>query len=137
MTGSLQKFWRIEVYVPVDGLEHSVGRKSELGANKHVRSVITALENVIGVGRIGNYDKICELSAGWEQYRPTPGALPRFGAIGERVRLATVTVTSYVEYRDNVENLERVVAAVRAVHPWEHPIIQFSECLLYVPEHTV
>jgi hypothetical protein len=134
MTGSLQRFWRIQVFVPVDEPSSGGALALDIRANRHVRAVVGALASTPGVGQVGNYDNVCELVLGWEGYRANPGASPRVGAIGERVVLPTVAVTSFLDFDHGGDGaLGRIVEAVKAVHPWEHPIIQFSECLLYVP----
>jgi hypothetical protein len=133
MTGSLRRFWRVQVYVPVDLAPGGGAPPAGVSANRHVRAVVGALGSVPGVGQVGNYDNVCELALGWEGYRANSGASPRVGAIGERVVLPTVAVTSFIDFEHGDGAFEHIVEAVKAVHPWEHPIIQFSECLLYVP----
>ncbi len=138
MIEALRRFWRIKVHVPVDDDRGPtwLGQK-DIADNEHVRSVITALVAIPGVGRIGNYDSIYELDGGWEGYRAKPGASPRHGAIGEKIILGSIAVTTYVDYETSSDMFRQVVDAVRAVHPWEHPIIEFGECLLYVPTGRV
>ena len=131
MTAALRPFWKIQVHVPVD--PPLWGSEQPLNAHPHVRAVVAALASIPGVGRVGNYDHVCELALGWEGYRAKPGAAPRVGTIGERVVLPSITVTCFLDCDRGESTFDRIVAAVKAVHPWEHPIIQFSECLLYLP----
>jgi hypothetical protein len=131
----LQKFWKVTIYVPIveDAHNTSLDRLVAL-APKQVERIVQAAQSVSPVGRVGNYDSIYEVDFGLEGYRPTKGAAPRYGSIGQHTVLGKAAVVTYVNRDCGEEILRQLVEAVRAVHPWEHPIIEFTECSLYVPD---
>jgi hypothetical protein len=134
MIDSLEKFWKITIYVPLKedpaemSLDGIVGKMRE-----RIDAIIKAVGTIGGVGRIGHYEDVYELAVGYESYRPTKGALPRYGTIGNKMMLGKVAIVTYLARNSNPRSLEQVVEAARAAHPWEHPIIEFTDCLLYVP----
>lgn len=82
----------------------------------HLTEVKQALFKA-GAGRIGDYDSCCWEVAGRGQFRPCDGARPFIGTVGE--------VEAIEEYRVEMVLDEQfkhaVVAALRAVHPYEEP----------------
>jgi hypothetical protein len=131
---SLKKFWRIKVYVPLDDDPREVSLdRIRAKADQRVKEVLKAMNGVAGAGHVGNYDNIFECDVGFEGYRAEKGAFPRYGAVGKDIMLGRIAVISFIDYNVSADILESIVEAVRAVHPWEHPIIEFTECLLYVP----
>jgi len=70
-----------------------------------------------GAGRIGDYSECCWQVAGQGQFRPLPGSAPAVGGVG---KLETVT-----EYRVEMlcleTEIEAVLAALEAAHPYEEP----------------
>jgi hypothetical protein len=131
---SLRRFWKIKVYVPLDDDPREASLDSiRAKADSRVRDVVEAMAAVTGVTPIGHYDHIYEMDVGFEGYRAARGASPRYGRVGQDVRLGRVAITSFIEHDASPVTLENIVEAVRAVHPWEHPIIEFTECLLYLP----
>ncbi|MBU0668145.1 YqfO family protein [Patescibacteria group bacterium] len=84
----------------------------------HADAVRDALAKA-GAGKIGNYDSCSFSVGGIGRFRPLEGADPFVGTVGEleevpEERIETVCPT---------EKLEEVLAAVRAVHPYEEPAI--------------
>jgi dinuclear metal center YbgI/SA1388 family protein len=70
-----------------------------------------------GAGAIGNYDRAAWYSAGTGTFRPGPGADPAIGAVGEIEEVAEHRLEMVVPRSRTAE----VVAALRAVHPYEEP----------------
>ena len=91
------------------------------------------LWQIPGVGQIGNYESVYEIDFGFEGYRSRQGAAPHLGNIGERVLLGKAAVVTYVARDCGQDILDRLVVDVAKVHPWEHPVIEFTECLLNIP----
>jgi hypothetical protein len=84
----------------------------------HLDVLREALQSV-GAGLMGNYDSAMSYSVVTGCWRPLPGANPYDGEIG--------VLTEAKEYKVEVcckhENLEDAIKAVKAVHPYETPVI--------------
>lgn len=72
-----------------------------------------------GAGRIGNYSDCSFSSVGVGRFKPASGAQPAVGEVGklneveeERIEFACVR-----------EKAAAVIAAIRAAHPYEEPVI--------------
>ena len=76
-----------------------------------------------GAGAIGDYTECAWLVEGTGQFRPGAGANPAIGAVGDLERLPEhrVEVTFPKRLR------QRVVAALRAAHPYEEPAFHVIE----------
>jgi len=84
----------------------------------HLEQVRIAVCNAV-TGRMGKYDQCSFMVSGIGTFRPLEGAKPFTGEIGkiERVGEARLEVTV------PAEDLERVVKAVKLLHPYEEPVI--------------
>jgi hypothetical protein len=133
----LARYWRVKIYVPVADPRHQVSLETIIrGTSTNVQTVLKAIWRVPGIGKVGNYEQLYELDFGFEGYRAAKGADPRYGAIGETTKLGKAAIVTYMacESNDNgQQNLDRLISEIRKVHPWEHPVIEFTECLLYLP----
>lgn len=70
-------------------------------------------------GHIGGYDSCLSYSPVTSCWRPLPGASPYLGRTGE---LCTAPELK-VEVTCRVRDLEQTIAAIKAVHPYEEPVI--------------
>jgi dinuclear metal center YbgI/SA1388 family protein len=70
-----------------------------------------------GAGALGDYDNCAWTSSGTGTFRAGPGARPSIGRIGETTTVAEVRIESVVPR----PILSRVLAALRAAHPYEEP----------------
>lgn len=84
----------------------------------HLEALRAALQSV-DAGHIGAYDGCLSYSPVTSCWRPLPGTTPYLGRVGE---LCTATELK-VEVTCRVADLEKTVAAVKAVHPYEEPVI--------------
>lgn len=84
----------------------------------HLETLREALRSV-GAGAVGHYDSALSYSPVKGCFRPLPDACPYDGEIG--------VLTEIDEYKVEVccetAALGRTVAAIRAVHPYEEPVI--------------
>jgi dinuclear metal center YbgI/SA1388 family protein len=70
-----------------------------------------------GAGRLGDYERAAWSTTGTGTFRPLPGANPTIGSVGETERVAEARVEMVVAPARRTA----VVAALRAVHPYEEP----------------
>jgi dinuclear metal center YbgI/SA1388 family protein len=91
---------KLVVFVPVEHAEHLIDALSAAGA-----------------GAIGAYDRCAWVTEGEGTFRPLPGAMPALGRVGE---IETVRETR-VEMVLPRTSRAKVVAALRAAHPYEEP----------------
>ena len=70
-----------------------------------------------GAGKQGLYDQCCWQTLGVGQFRPLEGANPHIGSVND--------VEKVEEYRVEMlcseSNIEKVIAALKAAHPYEEP----------------
>ncbi len=96
------KFCKLEIFVP----------------ESHFQAVQEALWGA-DAGHIGRYDHCLSWSRVESCWRPLPGARPFDGVPGELSRTEEVKLEAVCR----TEDLERTVAAVKAAHPYEEPVI--------------
>ena len=84
----------------------------------HLKDLQTALQQV-DAGHIGNYDSCLSYSRVMSTWRPLEGTHPFSGEIGE---LSTEPDLK-VEVTIFASQLEEAVSAIKAVHPYEEPVI--------------
>jgi len=93
---------KMEIFIPVS----------------HMEPLREALRSA-GAGAFGNYDSVLSYSLVRGSWRPLSGANPYNGEIG--------ILCEADEYKVEVccpsEKLEQVISAVKAVHPYEVPVI--------------
>ena len=101
-----KKYYKLEIYIP----------------ESHFGELKEALQSV-DAGHIGNYDCCLSYSRVIGTWRPLSGTDPFIGKeneISEEEELKVeVTVTG--------ERLEETIAALKAVHPYEEPVINVIE----------
>jgi dinuclear metal center YbgI/SA1388 family protein len=128
--------------VPIDGVNDSIARALRLGGTRvlsptdgggldklvvfvpaddagRVRDAVTAA----GAGSIGAYDSCTFSTPGEGRFRPLDGAVPAIGRVGEVEVVPEVRIEAVYP-----RPLRRqVVAALRAVHPYEEPAFDLIE----------
>ncbi len=78
-----------------------------------------------GAGRIGKYD-FCSFSVkGVGRFRPLEGAKPTLGEVGKVEEVEEERIETVCRECD----LEKILAAVRAAHPYEEPAIDMYRLL--------
>jgi hypothetical protein len=75
-----------------------------------------------GAGRVGNYDRCAWQTIGQGQFRPLPGSNPAIGAQNTLEVLDEWKVEMVCEE----DCLDRVLAALKATHPYETPAYQVT-----------
>ena len=76
-----------------------------------------------GAGALGDYRECAFVTAGTGQFRPVDGAHPAVGVVGDLEKLAENRVELVVDRALRA----RVVAALRAAHPYEEPAFHVLE----------
>lgn len=77
--------------------------------------------NAAGAGVIGNYSHCAFVTHGRSQWKSMPGAHPAIGKVGK----VTQMIGAKIEMRCGKEKRVAVEKAIRNVHPYEEPDIQF------------
>lgn len=83
----------------------------------------------VGAGQVGDYRECAFITPGTGQFRPTAGANPHIGEVGELTQVAENRVE--VTYPRQLR--AEVVAALRAAHPYEEPAFHVVENVAEVP----
>ena len=95
-------FCKLEIFIP----------------ESHFPQLQEALQNA-DAGHIGNYDSCLSVSPVTGYWRPLPGTSPYLGTIGEICKAPELKV----EVTIRTQNLSETLRAIRAVHPYEEPVI--------------
>ena len=102
-------FYKLEIFIP----------------ETHFKQLQKALQDA-DAGHIGNYDSCLSYSKVTGVWRPLENTSPyigQFNEISEEPELKVeVTIKS--------QNLEKTVAAIKAVHPYEEPVINILPLLV-------
>lgn len=88
----------------------------------YARQVIDALSGA-GAGAIGDYDRCAFTSTGLGTFRPSPGADPTIGVVGEIAQVDETRLEMVLPRELRVP----VIAALRAAHPYEEPAFDLFE----------
>ena len=84
----------------------------------HFPPLLAALQEA-DAGHIGNYDSCVSYSSVTGTWRPLPGVVPYLGKVGEISREKEIKVEVTIRAAD----LDKTIRAVKAVHPYEEPVI--------------
>ena len=84
----------------------------------HLPQLHQALQEV-DAGHIGNYDSCLSFSPVTSCWRPLEGTHPYLGTPGQVSQEAELKV----EVTCRTEEVDQIIAAVKAVHPYEEPVI--------------
>jgi hypothetical protein len=102
---------KIEIFIPGDYLEPLAEALSQAGA-----------------GRIGNYDRCMSIINVTGTWRPLENANPFLGEIGKMCSGSELKV----EVNCAWEQIPAALVAIRAVHPYEEPVINVVPLLNYL-----
>ena len=125
----LQEFVRLAVYVPVDDGTQDAG----LTAVSAVQEILRTFRDFDFAGSVGTYKAVAELSSGMETFVPTADAAPTHGVAGIASTVPAARLVTYIPAGTPGEELDRLVAAIASVHPWEHPVIELDQVSLWMP----
>lgn len=79
----------------------------------------------VGAGKMGNYEACSFSTKGVGRFRPLEGAKPFVGEVGKLESVEEERIETICEKG----KLEEILAAVRAVHPYEEPAIDIYPLL--------
>jgi hypothetical protein len=96
------QFFKLEIFVPTTNLEQ-----------------IAAALNSSGAGASECYDNVFSYSLVKGRWRPLPGANPYRGKVGQLYE----TDEYKIEVCCSAANLAKTIAAIKAAHPYEEPLI--------------
>ena len=96
------QYYKLEIFIP----------------ETHFRALQEALQDA-DAGHIGNYDSCLSYSRVTGTWRPLEGTTPYIGTEGE----VSEEPELKVEVTIRAEALDRVMRAIKAVHPYEEPLI--------------
>lgn len=86
--------------------------------SSHLEPLRRALQDV-DAGHIGHYDSCLSYSPVTSCWRPLAGTNPYLGAQGERSQEPELKV----EVTCRTEQVDQTIEAIKAVHPYEEPVI--------------
>jgi hypothetical protein len=125
----LQEFVRLAVYVPVD----EGSQDASLTAASAVQEILRTFREFDFAGSVGSYQAVVEISSAVETFVPTADAAPTHGVAGIASSVPSARLVTYIPAGTPGEELDRLVGAIAAVHPWEHPVIELDRVSLWMP----
>ena len=125
----LQEFVRLAVYVPVD----EGTPDANLTAVSAVAEILRTFRESGFAGSVGAYKAVAEISSGVETFVPTADAAPTHGVADIASTVPSARLVTYIPAGTPGDELDRLVGAVAAVHPWEHPLIELDRVSLWMP----
>lgn len=102
------QFCKLEIFIP----------------KTHLKQLQTALQKA-DAGHVGNYDSCLSYSEVIGTWRPLDGANPYSGKLNQISQETELKV----EVRIAAENLNKTIAAIKSVHPYETPVINIIALL--------
>jgi hypothetical protein len=102
-------FYKLEIFIP----------------ETHFKPLQKALQDV-DAGHIGNYDSCLSYSKVTGVWRTLENASPFVGEVNEFSEEPELKVEVIVKS----QNLEKTIAAIKAVHPYEEPVINILPMLV-------
>ena len=102
------KFCKLEIFIP----------------ETHLLKLQKALQSV-DAGHIGNYDSCLSYSKVTGTWRVLENAKPYLGKQNQITQEAELKV----EVRIDVENIDKTMAAIKNIHPYEEPVINIIPLL--------
>lgn len=102
------KFCKLEIFIP----------------ETHLLKLQKALQSV-DAGHIGNYDSCLSYSKVTGTWRALENAKPYLGKQNQITQEAELKV----EVRIDVENIDKTMAAIKNIHPYEEPVINIIPLL--------
>lgn len=101
-------FCKLEIFIP----------------ETHLAQLQTALQSV-DAGHIGNYDSCISYSKVIGTWRPLDNSNPYMGKRGKITQQPELKV----EVRILSDNLKKTITAIKAIHPYETPVINIISLL--------
>jgi len=111
-----KKLFKLIIFIPQSHLEQLRIAICNAGAGR----ACPLREASRQAGKIGKYDNCTFMSSGIGTYRPLKGAKPFRGEEGKLERTGEARLETFVEKKA----LEKVIKAIRKVHPYEEPVIE-------------
>ena len=103
------KYFKLEIFIP----------------ETHLSTLQKALQKA-DAGHIGNYDSCLSYAPVTGVWRPLEGTNPYLGEENELCQAQELKV----EVRCRQENLEKTIRAIKAVHPYEEPVINILPLII-------
>lgn len=132
MTVRLRQAIAVKIHCPVSAETLSAltaGDHGALDRDPAAARVLAVIRADNPLGDFGAYHGVCEITPGWESFRPGPDAKPTLGQTGEQSVSPTAILTTYAAAQ---ADLSAALGALMDAHPWEVPVIELSQVDLLV-----
>jgi hypothetical protein len=127
----LQEFLRLAVYVPVD--EASDGPGPAVASAAAVQEIMRVFRVFDFAGSVGTYRAVAQISGAADTFMPTADSAPVHGAADIASTVPSARVVTYVPAATPGEDVDQLIGALVAAHPWEHPLIELDRVSLWMP----
>lgn len=119
----------LRIFCPVSAETLAAAAAGDPGAierEAHVAAILALIRSDAALGNFGRYRGVCEIGFGAESFVPGPGSAPTLGAPGEAALSPTITLATWIDAGLPGHEVERLVTAIAALHPWEVPVIELG-----------
>ena len=118
---AFENFNIIRVSIPKEGHD----KKDAL------QQIIGLLQKSAPIGAMGNYAGCHELNESTQGFTPLAGSNPTLGTTGRNETCSAVMFTTYAPADTPEPVLNKFLAELTAIHPWEHPVIEVFPARLW------
>jgi len=123
----------LRIHCPIDSdtvARIAAGDLADIDPGSALGTMLAIIRRDGPLGDFGLYTSVVELGLGWEMFTPAAGAQPTLGAAGQTEVSATAILTVYIPANADEDAVTRAIDAIMAAHPWEVPVIEWSETRL-------
>lgn len=128
----------LRIFCPVSAGTLAAAVAGDPGAiehEAHVAVILALIRSEAALGNFGRYRGVCEIGFGAETFVPAPDATPTLGAPGEAAHSPTIALNTWIDVALPGDEVERLITAIAALHPWEVPVIELGAPVsLFAPD---
>lgn len=122
----------VKIHCPVSAATLAAmlaGDASAVERDETAAAILAIIRADNPLGDFALYGGVVEIAPGWESFTPGAAATPTLGNAGNAALSPTVVLTTYAPAGSDIEP---VLAALMAAHPWEVPVIEIRDVELLI-----
>lgn len=126
--------WRVTCSVPLVGPSDVTDIAQLIASDPALAAVVAVIDRHTADAPLGEYASVCQYALASGSYIPQTGAHPTVGSAGARSVGRAVHVTTFlIKSSFDQTRLETFLNDLYDVHPFEHPILELTETVLWLP----
>lgn len=106
--------------------------RDDHGGAALLHKIVELLKQSQPIGCVGPYAAVYDLNETIGGWTPLPGAQPTLGTIGTDEQCASWMFTTYADAAIPKDKIEKFIADLAAIYPWEQPLIELTTSQLWL-----